>query len=50
LRRDFKASILVSLTYYDYISGKERVKRRYAWAAWAFVAGIVTGALLAHIL
>lgn len=37
------------LTYYDNILGRNRVKRRYVWAAWAFVAGIVAGVVVAHL-
>jgi hypothetical protein len=38
------------LTYYDHNLGRERIKRRYSWAAWAFVAGVAVGALLAYVL
>jgi hypothetical protein len=38
------------LTYYDHRLGRERVKRRYSWAAWAFVAGAALGVLTAHVL
>ena len=38
---------VVLLTYYDSTLGRERFKRRYVWAAWAFVAGIVLGVVIA---
>lgn len=38
------------LTYYDQRLGRDRIKRRYTWAFWAFLAGIVFGAVVAHIL
>ncbi len=37
------------LTYYDKELGRTRIKRRYLWAGWAFVAGAVFGVLLAHL-
>ena len=37
------------LTYYDDVSGRKRVKRRFVWAIWAFAAGIAAGALVAHL-
>lgn len=37
------------LTYYDSGSGRNRIKRRYLWAAWAFVAGVAAGTLVAHL-
>jgi hypothetical protein len=38
------------MTYYDHRLGKERIKRRYSWAAGAFVAGLAFGVVAAHIL
>ena len=38
------------LTYYDQRLGRDRIKRRYTWAFWAFLAGIVLGAVVAYIL
>ena len=38
------------MTYYDHRLGRERIKRRYSWAAVAFCGGAVFGALIAHIL
>ena len=35
------------LTYYDDVLGRNRVKRRYVWAAWSFLAGIAAGVLIA---
>ncbi|MDB5987731.1 MAG: hypothetical protein JWR16_2784 [Nevskia sp.] len=40
----------MSLTYYDDSLSKTRLKRRYTWAIWAFVAGICTGAVLFSLL
>jgi hypothetical protein len=37
------------LTYYDKEQGRNRVKRRYVWGAWAFAAGVVIGVLVAHL-
>jgi hypothetical protein len=37
------------LTYYDSTLGRNRLKRRYLWASWAFLAGIAAGALVAHL-
>lgn len=37
------------LTYYDSALGRNRIKRRYVWAAWAFVAGLTAGVLVAHL-
>lgn len=38
------------LTYYDHNLGRDRIKRRYSWAAGAFVAGLVFGVITAHLL
>jgi hypothetical protein len=38
------------MTYYDHRLGRERIKRRYSWAAGAFVAGLAFGVVAAHIL
>lgn len=38
------------LTYYDHRLGRARLKRRYSWAAGAFVAGLVFGVMAAHLL
>jgi hypothetical protein len=37
------------LTYYDHQLGRERIKRRYAWAAWSFVGGVLVGVAVAHV-
>lgn len=34
------------LTYYDRYFGRNRVKRRYVYAAWAFAAGTLFGMAL----
>jgi hypothetical protein len=38
------------LTYYDHHLGRERIKRRYSWAAWAFIGGLIAGVIAAHLL
>jgi hypothetical protein len=38
------------LTYYDSTLGRSRFKRRYVWAAWAFVAGITFGVGVGYLL
>jgi hypothetical protein len=31
------------MTYYDRRSGRNRYKKRYVWAAWAFCVGLAFG-------
>lgn len=31
------------MTYYDHQSGRNRYKRRYVWAIWAFAGGVLIG-------
>ena len=38
------------ITYYDHKLGRERVKRRYTWAVWAFCGGVAFGMIVAHLL
>ncbi|MGH8455424.1 MAG: hypothetical protein ACRETW_10610 [Stenotrophobium sp.] len=38
----------MKFTYHDNVTGDTRIKRRYVWAAWAFVAGLVCGIVLTH--
>ncbi len=38
------------MTYYDHHIGRERYKRRYVWAFWAFIAGTAMGMLLGAVL
>ncbi len=38
------------LTYYDHRLGRERLKRRYTWAAWSFAGGVFFGVVFAHVL
>lgn len=38
------------LTYYDSRIGRNRYKRRFVWALWAFGGGILMGMLVAQIL
>lgn len=35
--------------YYDERQGRERLKRRYAWAAWSFGAGFLLGFLISQL-
>ena len=37
------------LTYFDKEQGRNRIRRRYVWAAWAFAGGMIVGALIAHL-
>jgi hypothetical protein len=37
------------LTYYDKMLGRNRYKRRYVWAAWAFTIGVAAGVMVAHL-
>ena len=37
------------LTYYDKDLGRNRYKRRYVWAAWAFAVGLAFGVIAAHL-
>jgi hypothetical protein len=37
------------LTYYDSELGRDRIKRRYVWAAWGFVLGLALGAITAQL-
>ena len=38
------------LRYYDNQLGRNRLKRRYLWAAWAFAGGAILGLLIGHLL
>lgn len=35
------------LTYQDPLDGNTRLKRRYKWAFWGFIAGMAVGILIA---
>jgi len=35
-----------SLTYYDPISGRKRIRHRVLWGIWGFAGGAVFGVLL----
>ena len=37
----------MGLRYFDNTLGRERIKRRYVWASWAFVTGLLSGMVLA---
>lgn len=32
----------MSIRYYDHALGMTRLKRRYVWAIWAYLAGLAT--------
>ena len=32
----------VSMTYYDSVSGRTRIKRRYVWGTWGYLFGALT--------
>ncbi len=38
------------MTYYDNRLGRNRYKRRYIWAGWAFLAGVALGAMVSHLI
>lgn len=38
------------MTYYNHAMGRTRIKRRYIWAVWAFVGGILCGVTASHLL
>ena len=40
----------MALHYYDEVSGRNRLKRRYLYSAISFVAGLVFGLVLPHLL
>jgi hypothetical protein len=40
----------VNFTYYDHAAGRQRVKRRYTWASWAFGIGLVLGIVAAKMM
>ncbi|MDB5988259.1 MAG: hypothetical protein JWR16_3312 [Nevskia sp.] len=40
----------MSLRYYDSALGKARLKRRYVWAAYGFIAGMVLSTILVKLL
>jgi hypothetical protein len=39
-----------SMKYYDHVSGRHRIKRRYLWAGWAFAIGFCAGIVAAILL
>jgi len=39
----------MALRYYDHTLGRERIKRRYKWAAAAFTVGLLFGVVFAHL-
>ncbi|WP_277817138.1 hypothetical protein [Solimonas terrae] len=38
------------MRYYDSVAGRERIKRRYVWAFWAFGIGLAGGLTIAETL
>lgn len=36
----------MGLRYYDHQIGQPRMKRRYVWALWAYLAGMLSGLAL----
>ena len=42
--------MLKSIQYYDRTVGRDRIKRRYAWAFWFFFIGIGVGVAVAHLI
>ena len=40
----------MAIHYYDHTLGRERIKRRYLWAAYAFIGGVLAGVIMAHLL
>jgi len=36
----------MGLKYFDEVAGVERFKRRYVWAFWSYVAGMISAAVL----
>jgi hypothetical protein len=39
----------MQLRYYDHTLGRERIKRRYKYAAWAFTGGTLLGYIVGHL-
>jgi len=37
------------LTYYDNRLGRNRYKRRFVWAAWAFLVGAALGVMISQL-
>lgn len=42
--------LAIYMYYYDPILRKRRLMRRYSWALWAFLAGILIGSVIGLIL
>jgi hypothetical protein len=42
--------MMKSLTYFDRSAGRDRIKRRYVWAFWFFVVGILIGTTAGHLM
>jgi hypothetical protein len=39
----------MAIRYYDNVEGRERLKPRYKWAAFAFAAGLIFGIVFGYI-
>ncbi len=39
----------MAIHYYDHTLGRERIKRRYKWAVYAFAGGMLFGMIVAHL-
>jgi hypothetical protein len=37
----------MAIRYYDHTLARHRIKNRYKWAAWAFLAGMLAGMVFA---
>lgn len=37
-------------TYYDAVTGEQRIKRRYVWAFWGFALGALLGSTIVEVL
>ncbi|WP_256365889.1 hypothetical protein [Solimonas sp. K1W22B-7] len=36
----------MGLTYFDSVTGRNRIKRRYVWGAWGYAAGMISVAVI----
>lgn len=40
----------MGITYYDAREGRNRIKPRYIWGFWSFLAGVLTGVAVLEML
>jgi hypothetical protein len=40
----------MAIRYYDHLGGRERLKPRYKWGMYAFVAGVILGLTCGHLI